>query len=521
MGNCSSGPYRLRGLRPSLLLVLLSVVDGCATSKPRFATSPSAATAPPAAVQELPNGSTDPSSPPAPDPLALPADVHPVAYQQSVEEIPALTAPEAVYPLDMSTALALVAGKNPQVAYSQSRIREAYANLQGAKVLWLPTIQTGVSYNHHEGTLQDSAGAILEVSRSSLQAGLGAGAVGAGTTQQPGIVAQFHLVDALFQPKIAERNVWAQQHASAAVLNDQLLEAAVAYQELLRAYQLQAIANETVAGSEKLVRLTTDFAKAGQGTEADADRSRAELALRQNSVARSEEAVAVASARLAQVISLNGAPTIRPVETAVMPIDLVPKESAPQESLATALANRPELKESRDLVDVACERLNREKYAPLVPSVLLGASYSGFGGGVGDTVADFNDRADFDAVAIWQIRNLGFGEQAARESAGAHVQQARYREVQVMDQIAREVTESQARVNSRRNRIAVAQAGIQSARGSYDRNFSRIREGQGLPIEVLQAIQSLDATQRELVDATVDFNVAQFQLQRALGWPVK
>ena len=81
-----------------------------------------------------------------------------------------------------------------------------------------------------------------------------------------------------------------------------------------------------------------------------------------------------------------------------------------------------------------------------------------------------------------------------------------------MDQIAREVTEAQARVHARRNRIAVAQAGIQSARGSYDRNFSRIREGQGLPIEVLQAIQALDATQRELVDATVDFNVAQFGL---------
>ena len=472
-------------------------------------------------MQATQDSAADSPSPATLEPPASSADVRPVAYQQSAEEIPSLTAPEAVYPLDMSTALALVAGKNPQVAYSQSRIREAYANLQAANVLWLPTIQTGVSYHRDEGNLQDSTGAILDVNRSSLQAGLGAGAVGAGTTTQPGIVAQFHLVDALFQPKIAERNVWAQQHASDAVLNDQLLEAAVAYQELLRAYQLQAIANETVTGSETLVRLTTDFAKAGQGNEADADRSRAELALRQNNVARSEEAVAVASARLAQVISLNGATTIRPIETAVTPIDLVPVESAPQESLATALANRPELKESHDLVAAACERLNREKYAPLVPSMLLGASYGGFGGGMGDTVADFNDRTDFDAVAIWQIRNLGFGEQAARESACARIQQARFREVQVMDQIAREVTEAQARVRARRNRIAVAQAGIESARGSYDRNFSRIREGQGLPIEVLQAIQSLDATQRELVDATVDFNVAQFQLQRALGWPVQ
>jgi outer membrane protein TolC len=406
MGNCSSGPNRQNAFLPALVFVLVTVLAGCATSKPRFAATSSSEPSQPAAVQAPQNGTPDPTSGAAPEP-GFSADVHPVAYQQSVEDIPALPAPDSVYPLDMSTALALVAGKNPQVAYSQARIREAYANLQAANVLWLPTIQTGVSYHRDEGNLQDSSGAILDVNRSSLQAGLGAGAVGAGTTTQPGIVAQFHLVDALFQPKIAERNVWAQQHASDAVLNDQLLEAAVAYQELLRAYQLQAIANETVTGSETLVRLTTDFAKAGQGNEADADRSKAELALRQNNVARSEEAVAVASARLAQVISLNGAMTIRPVETAVTPIDLVPVENAPQESLATALANRPELKESHDLVAAACERLKREKYAPLVPSMLLGASYGGFGGGFGDTIADFNDRTAFDAMAVWQVRNLG------------------------------------------------------------------------------------------------------------------
>jgi hypothetical protein len=279
MGICSSGPNRQNAFLPALLFVLVTVLPGCAASQQRLVAKSSSELSQPPAVQAPQNGTPDPAPGSAPEP-PLSADVHPVAYQQSVEEIPALPAPESVYPLDMSTALALVAGKNPQVAYSQSRIREAYANLQAAHVLWLPTIQTGVSYNHHEGNLQDSTGTILDVSRSSLQAGLGAGAVGAGTTTQPGIVAQFHFVDALFQPKIAERNVWAQQHASNAVLNDQLLEAAVAYQELLRAYQLQAITNETVAGSETLVRLTTDFAKAGQGTEADADRSRAELALR-------------------------------------------------------------------------------------------------------------------------------------------------------------------------------------------------------------------------------------------------
>src|SRR5207244_799896 len=137
-------------------------------------------------------------------------------------------------------------------------------------------------------------------------------------------------------------------------------------------------------------------------------------------------------------------------------IELVSCASSSRDILATALANRPELKESQDLVSAACERLRREKYAPLVPSVLLGASYTGFGGGVGDTIADVEHRTDFDAVAVWQIRNLGWGELAARDSASARVQQARLRQVQLLDQVARQVAEAHAKVRTRRDRVAVA-----------------------------------------------------------------
>lgn len=444
----------------------------------------------------------------------------PANFAAAVESMPAPVGDDKVR-LDMSTALMLVAGQNPQVGYARWRIREAYANLEQANVLWLPSIQAGMNYHHHEGTLQDSNGNILEVSRSSLEAGLGAGAVGAGTTPQPGIVAQFQLVDAIFQPAIAQRNAWAQEHARDAVLNDQLLEAAVAYQELLRAHQLRAVARQTESGSNDLVQVTSEYARAGQGTQADADRSRAEFAVRQNNVARSEEAVAVASARLAQVLSMPTASEIVPVEDSLAPIQLVEASGSPRDELELALTNRPELKEAQNLVAAAVERLRRERYAPFVPSVFLGASYDGFGGGIGDTVGDFNDRADFDAMALWQIRNLGYGEQAARQAANARVQQETMRQVRVMDTIAREVVEAKARVRHRFGRIAIARSGVESAQESFSRNFARIREGQGLPIEVLQAIQSLDTSQRELVDVTADYNVAQFQLQRALGWPVR
>ncbi len=177
----------------------------------------------------------------SPSPERLPPPFAPPAYQTEFPvDKPPTAGPDAPpCRIDMSTALALVAGQNPQVGFARARIREAYAKLESARVLWLPAIQAGASYHHNEGNLQDSGGAILDVNRSSLQAGLGAGAVGAGTTTQPGLFAQFHLVDAIFQPKIAERTAWAWEHERDAVLNDQLLEAAVAYQELLRAYQLR------------------------------------------------------------------------------------------------------------------------------------------------------------------------------------------------------------------------------------------------------------------------------------------
>ena len=47
-----------------------------------------------------------------------------------------------------------------------------------------------------------------------------------------------------------------------------------------------------------------------------------------------------------------------------------------------------------------------------------------------------------------------------------------------------------------------------------------MRDLEGLPIETLQSIQALDQARREYLRALVDYNAAQFRLQRALGWPI-
>ncbi|MCA9053527.1 MAG: TolC family protein, partial [Planctomycetaceae bacterium] len=343
---------------------------------------------------------------------------------------------------------------------------------------------------------------------------------GAGTTPSPGVVARFHLADAIFQPKIAERTAWARSHAADAVTQDRMLDAALGYLELLESAQAIAIAEDEYQHTAQLADVTDAFARTGQGLQSDADRLQTELSLRKNGVIRAQERFAVASARLAEVISLDCRYHLLPCEVTIAPIDLVTLETPHCQLLTTGLSHRAELRESRCLVAEACERLKREKYAPLVPSVLMGVSYDGFGGGNGSTISSFHDRADFDAMALWEIRNLGFGERAARQTVGSQLEQVKFQQLRLMDRIAREVAEAVAQCQSRQQQIQIAEQAIATAEASYERNTSRIHQGQGLPIEALQSIQALAAARREYLSAVMDYNEAQFRLQRALGWPV-
>src|SRR5258705_171506 len=111
-------------------------------------------------------------------------------------------------------------------------------------------------------------------------------------------------------------------------------------------------------------------------------------------------------------------------------------------------------------------------------------------------------------------------ERAARDNARAQIEQARMREVEALDLVAREVVEAHIQTIARQRQISVAEQGIAAAQQSYERNLERIRNTQGLPIEVLQSIQALDAARREYLRAVVDYNTAQFRLHRALGWPI-
>jgi outer membrane protein TolC len=298
-----------------------------------------------------------------------------------------------------------------------------------------------------------------------------------------------------------------------------MLQVAEAYLQLLRAEQESAIAGEIYDKSRRLAEITAAYAQTGQGLDADHDRAQTELALRGNDLQRASEQVQVASARLAQLIGADPLQRLEPEEPGMVPLELVDEELPAQELVAIGLSHRPEVEESHALVCEAAARLRRECAAPLLPSVLLGVSYGAMGGGLGGQLGHVADRFDADAVAYWEVRNLGQGDAASRDEMRSRVRQARWQQVATLDQVAREVVETRAQVQSRRRQIELAQTAIRAAEDSYAKNVDRIQNAEGLPLEVLQSLQALAQARREYLRAACDYNLAQFGLHHALGWP--
>lgn len=424
------------------------------------------------------------------------------------------------FPIDLPNALRLANAQNIQVLFAQERIAEAAAQFDQTRVLLLPTLSAGVSYNHHDGRLQETGGTVIESSRSAGYAGFGAGAVGAGTVVVPGASVRSDLADAIFLPLVARQNSRAREAESRAVQNNVLLGVAIAYLELVRAKAELTIAEEAYTNASELARVTDEFAKAGEGLQSDAERAAVERSLREKDVEKARESLQVRSTQLTELLRLDPRVELDPLDAAVLPVQVVAEDKPLAELISAALENRPELEQSHALVHAACERLRQAKYGPLLPSVLLGFSVGGFGGGTGSTLGNSSDRTDYDAMIFWELRNLGLGDKALTAERRSQHQQVQLLEVATLDRVSSEVSQAFAQVTSRRKQIAIAESAVERAMNSFRLNRTRIFEKQGLPIEVLQAIQSLAATRREYLGSVIDYNQAQYRLYTALGQPV-
>ena len=446
----------------------------------------------------------------------------------AVPTSPTLLGPQT-RPIDLNSALRLAGVQNPDLNLARQRVVEAEALRQLAAAQFLPSINLGANYDSHNGTLQQSNGNILSVNRSAVYVGAGANAVAAGTVNIPGVVLQGNVAESIYGFLVSRQVVAQQAFTSAAVQNQVFLQVALAYSELTRAEGGRALAIQARNEAREIARLTADYATTGEGKPADANRAATELAFREAAVQESEGRLLVASSELCRVLNLDPSIRLQPTDAFVVPLPIVPNPMPLPELIAVGLLRRPELGERRAAIRASLLSLEGTKVLPFSPTVLVGFSAGGFGGGsnlVSPTFGAFGGRADVDVIGYWTIRNLGIGNVALIRSADARLKMTRFQEIAVLNLVRSEVAEAYARSHARYAQIATTEAAVKSGlagfREDYDRIFRRAREeekSRTLPIELLDNFRMLNRARRAYLDAIVDYNRAQFELFVAMGQP--
>ena len=435
-------------------------------------------------------------------------------------------------PIDLSTALRLAGAENPELMLARQRVIEATSLRQFAAAQILPNFNFGLNYDLHRGTLQQSNGNMLRVDRDSLYVGLGSNAVGSGTVTIPGLNYNLNVGAAWYGFLVSRQIVTTSNSAAEAVRNDVLLRVYLAYLDLLRGDGRRAISAQNRTEAAELARLTDVYARAGQGRKADADRAAVELRRRDADLTQAEADILTSSARLCQLLNLDPSTRLKPIDGWVVPTPLVPDPVPLPELLAIALLQRPELAARRSEVRQMLYDLSLAKVLPFSPNVILGFSTGGFAGGsdlvsqpggfggmTGPRFSTLDGRTDFDVVVFWTFRNLGVGNVAPIRAADSRVKQSRLRELETLNVVRAQVAGSHARAAARLLQIDAAEKATKASGEAFTEDLTRIKGGQGLPLEVIDSLRLLARSRYEYLDSIIDYNRAQVQLWVALGRP--
>ena len=429
-------------------------------------------------------------------------------------------------PIDLCSALRLAGVQNPEIMIARERVVEAVARHQLAAAQILPNLNAGLNFDDHLGNLQQSTGAILKVNRDAMYLGLGASAVGAGTVNIPGIVWNLKASDAIFGALASKQAIRQRQFASRATDNQVLLRVAQSYLTLLRAECQRAIASQNRDEGHEVARITANYAKAGQGRQADAERAVSELEQRNNELLDAENSVLSASARLCELLGLDASVRLHAIDGWVVPAPIVPEPIPLTELIAIALTQRPELGERQAAIREAMLVLRGAKLLPFSPNLIVGYSAGSFGGGSdivaaagGSRFGNFNGRQDLDAVVYWELRNLGVGNLAMIRGANSNLRTTQWQQTEVLDRVRAEVARAYARTHARFAQIDTSERAVAAGAKAFQEDLLRTRNREGLPIEVLDSLRLVRTSRQQYLDAIIDYNAAHFELYVALGNP--
>jgi outer membrane protein TolC len=476
--------------------------------------------------------------------LSPPSPLPAVAGEASALKPPPLEDTDRPLPITLATALRLSDARPLIIAVAQARAWIAEARLQRAKAFWAPAIMINAAYLRHDGPI-DFNGGINVPSGINALGQPDPGSFGKPINQNlnwfyagASLYAVGSMTDAIFLPLVARQDLNARRWDIQAAKNDALLRTARAYFNVHRYRGQYAGAIYTVERGRKLVE-AIDALRRDLVPAVEVDRARNLLAdLEQQSVSAREE-WRVASAELTRVLRLDPRAVVAPLEHDHLQITLIDPGRPLDELIPIGLTNRPELAAHQALVEAALVRIRQEKMRPLLPNVLItGWQAPGgmttqigiLGTGSGGNLNQWSARDDLSLQLVWQAESFGFGNAARVKRERAVQSRALVELFRKQDEIAADITQTQADLQSASSRVLQAERSLEEGLITFNKSLEGLGQTQRFdnvlhqvfrPQEVVNALQQLKTAFDEYFDTVADYNLAQFELFHALGYPAR
>jgi len=153
-----------------------------------------------------------------------------------------------------------------------------------------------------------------------------------------------------------------------------------------------------------------------------------------------------------------------------------------------------------------------------------------FGTEKGSNLNNWSFRDDISFQLVWQLESFGFGNAARVKRERAEQSRAIVELFRKQDEIAMEITQVQADLQSAAARVTQAERSLRAAMITFNksleglgqtRRFKNVLQQIARPQEVVHALIQLKVAFDEYFNTVADYNVAQFQLFHALGYPAQ
>ena len=408
--------------------------------------------------------------------------------------------------IDLPTALRLAGANNLDIQLAREKVAEAVAEQEVSRARFFPWITPAIAFRRHENNIQTVDGNIIDVDKQSLSAGLILGA-------------EIDLGDAYYRNLAARQIVRANDAALRSRQREMTYRAASAYFELVRTRAVVGAGEEAFRIAAEHARQADAMASAGLSLKGDIARV---VAARERSgleLSRMRFEQRAAAARLAELLHLDPAVDLQPLESDLAPLSLTQNSDDLASLVSHALATRPEIDDAQARLQEKRALQRGAVYGPLVPTLGAQVAYGGLGGGIDSTSLghNFDVSEDYNFSLSWRVGPGGLFDRSRRHLTAARARMGEIELEKTRDGIRRQIVEVHAQVAALRNQLVLAQqamdASDQAARSSRERRAT----GVSVVFEDLQSEEELARARRDYLSIIAEYNQAQYALRYAAG----